>query len=69
MGKTVPLANWREMPAFSFVANGYELSAGLAGVPKRSGSREKILERGPAAFAAALPLRAPSTHYRESEEI
>lgn len=27
------------MPAFSFVANGYELSAGLARVPKRSITR------------------------------
>jgi hypothetical protein len=48
------------MPAFSFVANGYELSAGLARVPKRSGSRGKIWECGQTAFRAELT--ASSAH-------
>lgn len=60
--KTVPRANGRKTPAFSFVANGYELSAGLARVPKRSGSRGKILECGQAAFGAELK-EASSAHY------
>lgn len=49
------------MPAFSFVANGYELSAGLAKVPKRSGSTGKIWECGQAAFGAELT--ASSAHH------